>query len=281
MPAEPSHASAGVIALLSEQGRIARVRAAFGDQARFCASTADLLATSREKGAQLVIVSPAEISGDLSLTTTVAAIRASRQSAPVYIYGDRRTECLRQLMPLARAGARGLILLDVDDDVISLRRLIIRGTLATAIASITVALQQVVSPRHLPLFLFCLEHIADPPSASTFARQLSVSRRTLSAWARQAGARGIRSLTSKCRVLAAIEMLRQSDRSIEQVAHDLRFASSAHLHNTVRRYTGLRPREAATEACGLWGGRLFATTRATPSASRRKAPAPGGMARNT
>jgi AraC-like DNA-binding protein len=102
------------------------------------------------------------------------------------------------------------------------------------------------------LFISCIERVAEPPSAVAVARQLKVSRRTLSAWARQAGARGVRSMTSKCRVLAALEMIRSSDRSIEQVAHELRFASSAHLHNTIRRYTGRRPREAARDDAGFW-----------------------------
>jgi AraC-like DNA-binding protein len=184
-------------------------------------------------------------------------VRASRQSPPVYVFGDRSIECARQLMALARAGARGLILLDVDDDVTNLRRLLSRGKLGDAIETVTMAMQQTVSARHLPLFICCIERVAEPPSAVAVARRLEVSRRTLSAWARQAGARGVRSMTSKCRVLAALEMIRSSGRSIEQVAHELRFASSAHLHNTIRRYTGRRPREAANDDAGFWCRRFF------------------------
>ena len=257
VPADLSRADGPrVVALLSDQGRASRVRAAFGDGARICESPGQLLVRSRATGVELVIVGvPCSAGG--SLTTTVAAIRASRQSPPIFAYGDRSTECARQLMPLARVGARGLILLDVDDDAASLRRLLARGKLTAAIEVAAMAMQQNVSPRHLPLLICCIERVADPPSALAVARQLRVSRRTLSAWARQAGARGVRSMTSKCRVLAALEMIRGSDRSIEHVAHELRFASSAHLHNTIRRYTGRRPRDAATDDAGFWCRRFF------------------------
>ena len=243
------------MALLTDQGRACRVRAAFGDQVFLCESPGQLLARSRASGVELVLVG---VPGSRTpLTTTVAAIRASRQSPPVYVFGDRSIECAQLLMPLAHAGARGLILRDVDDDVVNLRRLLARGKLADAIETVTMAMRQVVSTRHLPLFLCCIEHIAAPATAVTVARQLRVSRRTLSAWASQAGARGLRAMTSKCRVLAAIELIRASDRTIEQVAHELRFASSAHLHNTIRRYTGRRPRDAAADDASFWCRRFF------------------------
>jgi AraC-like DNA-binding protein len=254
------------------------VRAAFGDQVRFCASSTELLAASRSSDVELVLVPPFDQATKHVLTTTVAAIRASRRSAPVIVYGDRSIECVKQLVPLAHAGARGVILLDVDDDVASLRRLLVRGTLAGAVEALTVAVREMVSARHLPLLLACIEHVVEPPPATVVARQLEVSRRTLSAWARQAGARGVRSLTSKCRVLVAIEMIRGSDRPLEQIAHDLRFASSAHLHNTITRYTGRRPREAAADDLGTWCRRLF--TRSSPPAERLHPPAEWSLTPN-
>ena len=261
VPADLSRADGPrVVALLTDQRRASRVRAALGDQARICESPGQLLIRSRAPGVELVLVG-LPWTADAALTTTVAAIRASRQSPPVYAYGDRSIECARQLMPLARSGARGVILLDVDDDAASLRRLLARGKLADVIATTTMAMQQVVSTRHLPLFICCIERVAEPPSALAVARQLKVSRRTLSAWARQAGSRGVRSMTSKCRVLAALEMIRASDRSIEQVAHELRFASCAHLHNTIRRYTGRCPRDAAKNDAAFWCRHFFQVVR--------------------
>lgn len=216
-------------------------------------------------GVELVVVSPRDRTG-CSLTTTVAAIRASRQGAPVYVYADRSAESLRELMPLARAGARGVIVRDVDDDALSLRRLLERGSLTRAVETVTLAVQHVVPARQLPLLLLCLEHITEPLSANVFAGRLGVSRRTLSAWAQKAGANGIRSLTSKCRVVTAIELIRDSGRPIEHVAHALQFASSAHLHNTIKRYTGLGPREAAAHDSAQWCQRLFDVARTTISA---------------
>lgn len=245
-----------ILALLVDRASIDRLRAAYGNRLQETDSQPALIAASRVAGVELVVVSPRDCAGN-SLTTTVAAIRASRQGAPVYIYADRSAESLRELMLLTRAGARGVIVRDVDDDASSLRRLLQRGSLIRAVESVTLAVQHQVPARQLPLLLLSLEHITEPLSASVFARQLGVSRRTLSAWARKAGAKGVRSLTSKCRVLTAIELIRDSGRPIEHVAHVLQFASSAHLHNTVKRYTGLGPREAAEHDSAQWCQLLF------------------------
>ena len=56
---------------------------------------------------------------------------------------------MRELMALAIAGARGVIVRDVDDDSVSLRQLLVRGSLARAIETITLAVQQVVPLRQL------------------------------------------------------------------------------------------------------------------------------------
>lgn len=265
MPAaRSSHPAASyVAALLPDRGRADRLRAAFGSDCRFFDAQPALVAASRLAIADLVVVSPHDRAGS-PVTTSVAAIRASRRSPPVYVYGDGSVECLRELLALGRAGAHGLIVASVDDDVASLRRLRTRDTLVRAVEAVTVMVHQVVSRRHLPLLLVCLEHIIEPPRADGFARQLKVSRRTLTAWAGKAGARGIRSLTSQCRVLVAVAMLGDARRSIEQVAHELRFSSSAHLHNTIVRYTGLRPRQAAAVDVADWCRRFFAVRDGPP-----------------
>jgi AraC-like DNA-binding protein len=240
-----------VLTLLADSVRVARLRAAFGDRLHTCSDQVQLVSASREPGVALVIVPPLDRLGQ-SLAISVAAIRASRQGGAVYVHADRSAESLRELISLARAGARGVIVRDVDDDAPSLRRLLERGSLAHAVSSVELVASQVVPPRQLPLVLLCLEHVSAPLDANAFARRLGVSRRTLSAWAARTGSRGVRSLTSKCRVLAAIALLRESPYSIEHVAHGLRFSSSAHLHNTIRRYAGCGPREVAGKDLESW-----------------------------
>ena len=251
-----SPATSRITALLSDATSVGRLRSAFGTECRFFDVQPDLVAASRLASVELVIVSPRDRMSS-PLTTSVATIHASRRSPPVYVYGDRSVECLRELMPLARAGACGVIVAGVDDDIIGLRRLLARDTLACALDVVRVAVHRVVSSRHLPLLLYCLEHITEPLTASGLARQLKVSRRTLTSWSVMTGEGGVRALTSRCRVLVAVEMLRAAGRSIEHVAHELRFSSSAHLHNTIRRYTGLRPRDAATVEATDWCRRFF------------------------
>jgi AraC-like DNA-binding protein len=258
VPAVPQTGAAPptVLALVADPPRVARLRSAFGDQLRTLESQPALVEASRDGHVAMVIVPWRDGRGH-SLATSVAAIRASRRSAPVYVYAELSAECLRELMTLARAGARAVIVRDVDDDVSSLKRLLEHGTLIGAVESVSLALQHVIGPRQLPLLLLCLERIDQTASATECARRLRVSRRTLSAWAQKSGARGVRSLSSKCRVLTAIALLRESGRSVEHVAHLLRFASSAHLHNTIKRYTHVTPRVAVEYDVAFWSTRLF------------------------
>ncbi|HEX6313879.1 MAG TPA: helix-turn-helix domain-containing protein [Gemmatimonadaceae bacterium] len=240
-----------------------RLRAAFDSRLLVCASSSMLIDAARTD-ADLVIVPAVERDGGV-LVTAVATISASRRSPPVFAYADRSESEIRALMPLARAGARGVILFGVDDSVAKLRQLLERGSLRWAVANVRLAIERVVSPRHLPLLLLALQHVTDPPTAGDAAQHLGVGRRTLTAWANAAGLRGIRGLMSTCRVLVALEMLRGSDRPVEQVAHDLGFGSSAHLHSTVVRYTRTRPRDAASRDAAFWSQVLLCGQDAPPA----------------
>lgn len=270
-----------ILALVPEPERGPRLRAAFGDRCRLLVSAADLIAVSRNEHVELVVVSALDCH-KRPPSTVVAAIRASRRSPPVYVYTDRSIEAVRELMPLARAGARGVIIAGVDDDATSLRRLLESKTFEQVVATVSIAVLEMVKPRYAPLIAHCLEHIGDPPSADAFARAMSVSRRTLTAWAASAGVRGVRALTSRCRVLVATEMLRDRRRSIEDVALDLQFSSSAHLHNTMKRYTGLRPREGVSRDTASWCAALFpaACVHPTPAGKSRPPPAEWSLTPN-
>lgn len=268
-----------VLALSDGATTVQRLQSAFGSQLRTFQSAEALLEASRAADVDLVIVPWCDRGA--SLVPTIAAIRASRRNAPVRVYVERSAGCLHALVSLARAGASGVIVRDVDDDVTSLQRLLERGTLVRALETVTHAVRCVVHERHQPLFLLCLEQVEDPPPASEFARRLRVSRRTLSTWARKAGAKGVRSLASKCRVLVAIELIRESNRTLEQVAHLLQFASSAHLHNTIRRYTGVGPRDAAARNVAEWCRLMFAAEVARPRGRTTSLPGnPGFLPRN-
>jgi len=263
-----------LIALVSEPERVARLRAAFGNDYHAAESQPELIRASRLPGVELVVISPFDRE-KRSLASAVAAIRASRASPPVFIYADRSIESVREMIALAHAGARGLILAGVDDDKSRLQRLLEAGTLERAIETVRAATREKMHPRYVPLIARCLENITERLPATALARSLGVRRRTLTSWAESAGVRGIRSLTSRCRVLVAIEMLRSPHQSIEQVALSLGFSSSAHLHNTIKRYTGHRPRETLNRGSADWLGVLFhsACARSRPPEESRPPPA--------
>lgn len=262
-----------MVSLVPEPERMARLRAAFGDACRTARSQPELIRESRVPAVELVVVSPFDRE-KCSLATAVAAIRASRVSPPIHIYADRSIECVREIMALAQAGARGLILAGVDDDAIRLHRLLDVRTLPRAVETVRIVALENMHPRYAPLVTRCLEHVTEPLTAVAFARSLGVGRRTLTSWAESAGVRGVRSLTSRCRVLVAIEMLRSAQQSIEHVALSLGFSSSAHLHNTVKRYTRCRPRETAACDAMEWFGVLFhsACVRPRPPGKSRLPP---------
>jgi AraC-like DNA-binding protein len=263
-----------LISLVPEPERVARLRAAFGNDHHAAESQPELIRASRSPGVELVVVSPFDRQ-KRSQATAVMAVRASRASPPVLVYADRSVESVREIIALAHAGARGVILAGVDDDTARLRRLLEAGTLERAIETVRAATHETMHPRYAPLVARCLENISEPLSATAFARSLGVRRRTLTSWAESAGVRGIRSLTSRCRVLVAIEMLRSPHQSIEQVALALGFSSSAHLHNTIKRYTGHRPRETVNRGSADWFGVLFASAcaRSRPPGESRPPPA--------
>ena len=273
MPALRTEAGQRILALVPEPERVARLRAAFGDDCRVLQSAPGLIRVSRNRHVELVIISPLDCQ-KRPLSTAVAAIRASRSSPPVCVYTDRSAESVRELIPLARAGARGVIIAGIDDAPATLRALLELRTRAKAVATVTMVAFDVLKPRYAPLVVRCLEHIDSPLSAVAFARSLCVSRRTLTSWANSAGVRGIRALTSRCRVLVAIEMLRDRRRSVEDVALELQFSSSAHLHNTIRRYTGLRPREGLSRDAAAWCGKLFPTACIRPLPPEESRPPP-------
>jgi AraC-like DNA-binding protein len=244
-----------VATIVDDATRVARLRAAF-EACLFVCRSAELLIDAGRTEADVVIVPAVRRDGAL-LVTAVATICASRRSPPVFVYADRNESEIRALMPLARAGAHGVILSGVDDSIAKLRQLLERGSRRWAVDNVRMAAERVVAPRHLPLILLALDHVTDPLTAGQAASHLRVARRTLTAWASAAGLRGIRGLTSTCRVLVALEMLRGSDRPVEQVAHELGFGSSAHLHSTVVRYTSTRPRDAAVRDAAFWCHRLL------------------------
>lgn len=260
--ASPSYRDSQVATFAIDVTRLARLRAAFETSLLVCPSAALLIDAGRGV-ADLVIVPAVRRDGG-SLATAVATICASRRSPPVFVYADRSESEIRALMSLARAGARGVVLAGVDDSVANLRQLLERGSRGWAVENIRLAAERIVAPRHLPLVLLALDHITAPLAAGDAARRLSVARRTLTAWANAAGVRGMRGLTSTCRVLVALEMLRGSDRPVEQVAHELGFSSSAHLHSTVVRYTRTRPRDAASRDAAFWCQHLLCRDNAEP-----------------
>jgi hypothetical protein len=65
--------------------------------------------------------------------------------------------------------------------------------------------------------------------------------------------------------------------AVGSLAYVLRFASAAHLHNTIRRYTGATPRQAAMQDVHAWVRELFTAQNLRPPGGLMRLPGKAGV----
>lgn len=239
-----------IIALVTAELRVDRLQSAFGRLLCTCPCQQVVVRTARA-GASVVILPPRDASGH-PLSATIAALHVWEPALPIYVYSDRSVEAIRALLPLAKAGVTGIIIRDVDDDPPNLRRLLLNTDIVRVVHALSEAVTATIPTPAQSVALYCLGHVTESLDARQMARAFGVSQRTLTNWATRCGARGVRGLISRCRVLVVLGLLEAGTHSIERVAFDLRFGSSSELHNMVRRYTGGSPSAAARKGISFW-----------------------------
>lgn len=165
-------------------------------------------------------------------------------SLSVVAYVDLQGTRGEHLLRLGEAGVRAIVLLNVDDQPISLLK-----TLTSA-----VTLPAMDGVRDLLDARLCgLLHTLVRPLLERSGRGLTVeelasrhygsSPRTLRRHFRQAGLPSPSRLIAWCRLFCAVHLLSDPARTTRNVAETLHFSSASALCKAIKRYTGLRPSE--------------------------------------
>lgn len=292
LPRQRTSPDAVILGISADSIGIARLREAYGSQLRVLATATELEREMRRKVAELIVVEPWDSAGQPT-APAIRALHAEQHWPPVAAYVDRRRESLHELVQLVRAGATELVLRDVDDSASALRRLE-RASAVSAIAADAIAIARAIVPMPLlPSVQHCLAHVREQLTARQIATAMGYQRRTLTQRAENAGLRGLRDVSARCRLVVAIGLILRAGQSTEQVALSLGFGSGSALHNMLKRHTGLRPKEIAVHGdLRFWcqrllsapgflrddGAVLLPSTTEPPSAAKRERDVAAGRA---
>jgi AraC-like DNA-binding protein len=242
---QANHAKSDVIACVSERVMVCRLREAFGGALIIAQACSVLRTTIAEHPKAFLVAEPLDADGTaVAATVTSCLKRLTRWRCAVYF--DPRRHTAREILRLGNIGVTQMIVRDLDDAPTTLRKLVdsaIRPTLALRFQDVDLSLPDVLTA----VALLCFENEGRAEGAEELAARLSLSRRTLTNWARRGGFSGIESFYSRCRVAYALGCAREYPRSLESLALSLGYGSGAHLAGMVRRYTGLSLRAATRE----------------------------------
>jgi AraC-like DNA-binding protein len=197
-------------------------------------------------------------------------VYSTRCWPPVVAYCDGKYESIRALPALVRAGALELVLEGLDDEAVTLRRLL--GTIAVqAVASeVGQIATEIVARPLLPAVDYCLHHVTEPRSAEQIAFSLGLSRRTLTQRAEDFGVHGMRAIQSRCKIATALGLLLRANYTVDRAALSLGFSSGVALRNMIKRHTGLKPREAMERGdLRFWARTLFGAPQAAATTNAR------------
>ena len=144
------------------------------------------------------------------------------------------------ILKLARAGARELVILGIDDDPGAWRRLLLQSQARCFSERVMAAIATNLPPLIRPIVLECLEHAWRPMTVSQLASAMRLNRRSLVSRTAKTGWLRPHVLIGWCRLLLASFLLEDPARSVTDVAALLGFSSPSGLRNAFTRYAGVR-----------------------------------------
>jgi transcriptional regulator GlxA family with amidase domain len=230
-----------------------------------------LCAALRERAFNALVIAARDSTGQPT-HAMIERVRASYPRILVIGYITGRHALAADALMLGRAGVHELVLHGVDDVGFALRRAFEEAARYSVIDLVERALQPHVPASVWPFVRYCLTHLETAPSVAGIAAALGVHRKTLANWMRAAAVPPPRTMAMWCRLLVAVQLLQDTHRPVEQVAHLLDFPSANAFRNALRRYAGVSPSEARSE-------RGLAQTMACMSAALRRAPVSGRAVR--
>ena len=178
----------------------------------------------------------------VSTEETVHQIRRRFVHLPLLLYMDCSPDAVRRVLALAKAGADNVILRHIDDVGTSLRKALAKATFNRAGDDVVDILSPYAPSLVRPILAYAIAHADEAVSVQDIATGVGVHRKTVLNRLMAAGFPAPSALVSWCRLIVAARLLEDPGRSVEQVAHALRFGSATALRNMLRRHTGLSPR---------------------------------------
>lgn len=203
-----------------------------------CHSFSELLEALERSSVVLVVLEAADEQG-VSQASLVAAIRSRCERIAILAVCDLNRGHSQLVVDIVRAGASGLLFRGIDDSRLAIRIAIQTAVRSSVAERIHSELCGAVPAIAAPLLRYALVHAADEPSVSRAAKAMGVNRKTLFNWLQQTGGIGPREFLNWIRLALAVGALEDTDRSAEQVALELGFASGTSFRNMLQRYTGL------------------------------------------
>ena len=173
-------------------------------------------------------------------TVDLAGLRRRFPGVPVVRYGVVRSDEGRALLDLEVIGIRTIAVEGIDDPMVG--DLVARSGSATArreaLAAVPAALR-LTEPLQRRAFDLLAGTVGRPPSATSLARRLRVSREHLSRQFGAGGAPNLKRVTNLLQVLAVKDFLSNPGYGAPAAADRFGFASLSHLRTVVRRVVGL------------------------------------------
>ncbi|HVZ78651.1 MAG TPA: helix-turn-helix domain-containing protein [Gemmatimonadaceae bacterium] len=198
---------------------------------------------ARGRPLRALIVEPVDADG-VTAATVLPQLAAARPTLPMIGYCDPWNDESHSVVELVRAGVHEIIFRGIDDAGHALRRAIHSATHMSAAAQVLDGLRPHLTPDGSALVTFCIQQVRGGLTPRQMALGLGVSLRTLHRRCASSGLPLPSALITWVRLLLVVQLLIQSDESIEQIALGLDFPSAVALRNTFKRYTGMRPTEA-------------------------------------
>ena len=191
---------------------------------------------------RLLVVGPRDGAGEPT-APFVTEVRERLPSVTVVGYCASRAGVSEEALAFGRAGVHNLVVHGIDDE-----RHVFRAALRLAEQRCTTALvfdrvRDQLPPDVARLVALYLRADGEPPSVARAAELLGVHRKTLVNRLAAAGCPTPRALRTWCRLFVASRLLEEPGRTVESIALQLDFETTAGLRNALKRYTGRGARE--------------------------------------
>lgn len=222
----------------------ARLRTALPEHAdvRICRTLRRLGALVLASQPSVILLEVMDGQGEL-LAPSARWLRETFPSTPIVACCALSGATAHDILTLAKAGVTDLALRGFDD-IAGIIAAAMRTTSVESVAARVVRELGPVVPRRVrPVVEYCLANAKASVTVDEIAAALGMPRKTLGRQLAQAGLPSPKRLVAWGRVLIAARMMQDQARSIDRIAQDLDFPSTAALRKLLRRLTGFSPQD--------------------------------------